>query len=64
MVCIKRIRQLAGSALNGFETLDHNTAVWLAKCELQTMIRVLDGTDDAVFEAVVTPVDSSIGGNL
>ena len=63
MASIKRVRQLAESALNGFETLDLDTAVWLAKCELQTMIRALDRTDDSSFESVVASVNRCIGGN-
>lgn len=60
MIDPKRLRCLAGSALNGFQTLDLETAIWLAKSELMTMIRLLDGADYSMLEPVVGSVNDGV----
>ena len=60
----KRLRWFAESALNGFETLDLKTAVWLAQCELRDILRFLDRADNAVTKTLVHPIDSGVAVDL
>lgn len=52
----QRIRHYAKSAINGFDTLDTETAIENAKFDLRSILRLL-GTDDAIGVLRVAPVE-------
>lgn len=53
----QRIRHYAKSAINGFETLDTETAIENAKFDLRSILRLL-GADNALGVLRVEPVES------
>ena len=62
MVSVSRIHYLASQALNGFETLDFETAVEMAKADLEAILA--DIAADAVPISGVEPVEVARHGEL
>lgn len=52
----QRIRHIAKSAINGFDTLDTETAIENAKFDLRSILRLL-GADDALGVLRIEPVE-------
>ena len=69
---VEQIRWHAQSALNGFETLDLETAAYEAQSELRALLRYLDGLDSAnsappIFLSVGVKsvvIIEGVGGNV
>jgi hypothetical protein len=59
-----QIRWWAQSALNGFDTLDTESAIANAKCDLIALLDYLDRTDDATRILGVAPVKSGVGNEF
>ena len=57
----EQIRRWVESALNGFETLDTETAIANAKADLQALLAYLDRTDDATRVLGVVSVEARVG---
>jgi hypothetical protein len=55
-----QIRYWAQSALNAFTTLDMETAVEIAKAELEAILAYLDRTDNAETVLGIVPVETGI----
>ena len=58
---IDQIRWYVRSALNGFDTLDHEDAVGNAKSDLTSLLAYLDRADKAVRVLLVEAVESRVG---
>lgn len=54
------VRHYAKSALNGFGTLDAETAIENAKSDLDAILRCLDRADNAVGVLLVEPINSVV----
>lgn len=59
-----QIRWWAESTLNGFDTLDAETAIENAKADMRSLLAYLDRTNDAVSVLGVVPVEPAVRDEL